>query len=140
MAGGADKFTQNGNVGAVHTDATSVDRKAQALGQVEVDSSIIQFRQAIALRGRNAIQARRIDWPGRTMTAPGSARQFVELLPIAFLPSRHGYEILRAIVDRVYPLIGLITLFILTARSQHWMPNFLKRFSPSAQYPESMQT
>src|SRR5579863_606969 len=128
LAGGTNKFAQHGDVGTVHTDTTGIHGKTETFGKIKIDAGIIQFRQAITLRGRNAIQARRIHRPGRTMTAPRAARQFVELLPIAFLPSGHGDKSLRAVVDRVYPLRGLIALFVLTARSQHWMPSFLKRF------------
>jgi hypothetical protein len=56
----------------------------------EIHSGIVEFGQTKTLRGQNAVQARRIDGAGRTMTAPGAARYLVELLPIAFVPSGHA--------------------------------------------------
>ena len=90
MAVGADEFAQDRDVGAVDTDAASIDGEAETFGEIEIDAGVIEFRKAVTLRGRNTIETGRIDRPGRTMTAPRAARQFVELLPIAFLPSGHS--------------------------------------------------
>ena len=57
VARGADEFPQDGNVGAVNTDAAGVHGKSEALGEIQIDSCIVQFRQAVTLRGRDTIQA-----------------------------------------------------------------------------------
>lgn len=90
MPGRADEFAENRHVGSVDSDAASIDGKAEAFGQIEIDSGVIEFRQAVTLRGRDTIEARRVHRPGRPMTAPGTTSQFVKLLPVAFLPSGHG--------------------------------------------------
>lgn len=128
VAGGADEFAENGDVRAIYTDAAGIDRKIKTLGKIQIHTGVVKFRKTVALRGRNAIQSRRINRPGRTMTAPGPARQFIKLLPIAFLPSGHGDKSFRAVVDRVFPLHDF-ALFLFTARSQHWMLSLRKRFS-----------
>ena len=128
LAGGADKFAEDGDVGAVHTDAAGVDGQTQGFGEIEINSSVIQFRKAIALCRCHTIEARGINGARRTMTAPGTAGQFVKLPPIAFLPSRHSYKHLRAVLGCVVRLRRKFAFFVFTARSQHWMPGFPKRF------------
>src|SRR5260221_5511880 len=91
VAVGTNEFAKHGDVGSIDTDAAGIDRQAEALGEIQVHASVIQLRKAITLRGRNTIESRRIDRPGRTMTAPGTPRQIVKLPPIAFLPSGHHY-------------------------------------------------
>jgi hypothetical protein len=129
VAGGTNEFAEDGDVGTIDADAARIDRKAKTLGEIEIHTGVVKFRKTVTLRGGDTIQSRRINRPGRTMTAPGPARQFVKLLPVAFLPSGHGDKGFRAIVDRVFPLHGNFALFVFTARTQHWMPNLPKRFS-----------
>ncbi len=128
LAGGADEFAENGYVGAVHTDATGVDGQTKGFGEIEINAGVVQFREAIALCRCHTIEAGGINGPRRTMTAPGTASQFVKLPPIAFLPSRHRYKHLRAILDCIVRLRRKFAFFVFTARSQHWMPGFPKRF------------
>src|SRR5882672_3248484 len=90
LAGGADEIAQNGNVGAINADASGVHRQAEAFGQIQIHAGVVQFRQAETLRWQYAIQTRRVDRPRRPVTLPRAARQFVKLLPIAFVPSRHA--------------------------------------------------
>jgi hypothetical protein len=90
LAGASDEIAEYGNVGAVGAKATRVDRKAETLGKFEIDIGVIEFREAEAGGGQHAIEAARIDGSRRAMTLPRAARQFVELLPIAFVPSRHA--------------------------------------------------
>jgi hypothetical protein len=106
VAVGANEFAEDGDVGAVDADAASVDGKPEAFGEIEIDTGIVQFRKAVALRGRNTVEAGRIDRPGRTMTAPGAASQFVELPPIAFLPSGHGDKSLWSVCHCVFAFFG----------------------------------
>lgn len=91
MARGADEIAQDGDVGTVCANATGVNRQAQALGLVEIDASIIELRKAKTRRRLHAIHAGRINRTGRTVPLPRAARHLVELLPIAFLPSVHGW-------------------------------------------------
>src|SRR5713226_7185453 len=90
LAGRAHKIPQDRDVRAIGTDAPSVDRQAEALGEIQIDTGVVQFRQAKTLRRQYAIQARGIDGTRRPVALPGTARQLVKLLPIAFVPSRHA--------------------------------------------------
>jgi hypothetical protein len=56
---------------------------------LEIDTSVIKFRKAETLRGQYPIETRRVDRTRRTMTTPRATSYLVELVPIAFLPSRH---------------------------------------------------
>lgn len=89
LAGRANEVAQDGDVGAVSANASGVNGKTEALGEIKVDPSVIEFRQTEAGSGLYAIYARGIDRPRRTATVPGAAGQFVELLPIALVPSVH---------------------------------------------------
>src|SRR5271157_25539 len=89
LAGGADEIAQNGDVGAVGADAAGVHGEAEALGEFEVDTSIIEFGKAETRGGLHAVETRRVDRAWRAMTLPGTARQLVELLPVAFVPRIH---------------------------------------------------
>ena len=88
-AGGADEVAEDGDVGAVDTDAAGIDRQAELFGLFEIDTRVVQFGKAETLRGQNAIEARRIDGTGRTMPFPRTPRYLVELLPVAFVPGLH---------------------------------------------------
>ena len=89
MAGGADEIAQDGDVGAIGADAAGIDRQAEALGEIEIHACIIQLRQTEAGGGLHALQAGGINGPWRTVPLPGPSSQFVELFPIAFVPSVH---------------------------------------------------
>ena len=89
LARGAHEIAQYRNVRTVGADAAGIYGETQALSQIEIDARIVQLRQAKALRGQHSIKTSRVDRTGRPMPLPGPAGQFVELLPIAFVPSRH---------------------------------------------------
>jgi len=89
LAGGADKIAQHSDVGTVGTDAAGIHGETEALGEIKINAGIVEFRQTETLGGQHAVQTRGIDGPGRAVTLPGAARQFVKLLPIAFVPRRH---------------------------------------------------
>src|SRR5262245_46770861 len=62
------------------------------------------------------------------MAAPGAASNFIELLPVAFLPGGHGNKSVgtrlpcKVVGHSGSPLMS-------TAGLGHWMPIFLKRFT-----------
>ena len=89
-AGGADEVAEDGDVGAVDTDAAGIDREAELFGLFEIDTCVVEFGKAETLRGQNAIEARRIDGTGRTMPFPRTPRYLIELLPVAFVPGLHS--------------------------------------------------
>ena len=89
-AGGADEVAEDGDVGAVNANAAGIDREAELFGLFEIDTRVVEFREAETLRGQNAIEARRIDGTGRTMPFPRTPRYLVELLPVAFVPGLHS--------------------------------------------------
>jgi hypothetical protein len=86
-AGRADEIAKTVHVGTVRADAAGIDGKAEAFGQVKVYPRVVQFGQAETSSGRDAIHTRGIDRPGRPVTLPGAACQFVKLFPIAFVPT-----------------------------------------------------
>jgi len=93
-AGGADEVAEDGDVGAVDTDAAGIDREAELFGLFEIDACVVEFGKAETLGGQHAIEARRIDGTGRTMPFPRTPRYLVELLPVAFMPSLHSLLLL----------------------------------------------
>jgi|SRR5580692_4747880 hypothetical protein len=80
---------QHRNVRAVGADAAGVYGQTELFGQIQIHTRIVQLRQAKALRGQHSVKTSRVDRTGRPMPLPGSAGQFVKLLPIAFVPGRH---------------------------------------------------
>jgi hypothetical protein len=90
LARRADKIAQNSNVGAIRANASGIHGQTKPLGKIEIHAGIIKLGQAETLRGQHTIQTRRIHWPRRAVTLPRAARQFVKLLPIAFVPGRHS--------------------------------------------------
>jgi len=89
LAGGTDEIAEYSDVGAVGADAAGVHGQAEALGKFEIDSGIVEFRQAETRCGEHAVKARRINGAWRTMALPRTAGEFVKLLPIAFVPGIH---------------------------------------------------
>lgn len=97
LAGGADEIAQNGDVRTVGADAASVDRKTKAFSLIEIDSRVIQLGKAETGGGRDPVHARRVNRAGRATPMPGPASQFIELLPIAFVPSVHSYALFESV-------------------------------------------
>ena len=93
--GRADEVAEDGNIGAVDTNAAGIDGQAEPFGLFEIDICVVEFGKAKSLRGQDAIEAGRINRAGRTMTAPRTPRYLVELLPVAFLPGRHTVLLCR---------------------------------------------
>ena len=89
LAGGAHEIAQNSDVGAIGADAASIHGQAEVLGKFEIDTGIIEFRKAEARSGEHAVETRRINGARRPMALPRTARQLVELFPIAFVPGIH---------------------------------------------------
>jgi hypothetical protein len=89
LARGTHEVSQGRNVGTISPDAPRVYWQAQAFSQIQIQSGIVQFRQAETLRRQNPIYPRRIDGPGRAMALPRPARQLIKLFPISFVPGRH---------------------------------------------------
>ena len=92
LARGTHEVAQHGDVWPVGADTASIHRQAEAFGQIEIHTSIVEFRQAKALRGQNPVQTRRVDRARGAMSLPRTARQLVKLLPIAFVPGRHFFH------------------------------------------------
>jgi hypothetical protein len=90
LTGRTHKITQHRYVGTVRTNASCIDRQTKPLGLIKIDAGVIQFRKAETLCREHTVQSRRIYRTGRTMPLPWPSRQFVKLLPIAFVPSRHS--------------------------------------------------
>ena len=89
LAGRADEIAQDGDVRAVSSDAPGIHGESQAFRHIQIHAGIVQFGQAETCRGQDAVKPRRVDGPWRTVALPRAARQFVKLLPIAFVPRIH---------------------------------------------------
>ena len=89
LAGGADKVTQDGHVGTVGADAAGINWEAEAFSKIEIHTGIVEFGKAETRSGQHAVKSGRIDGARRPMALPGAARQFIKLLPIAFVPRVH---------------------------------------------------
>src|SRR6267154_2807375 len=83
------EIAQHCHVRTISADAPRIHRQSQRLGEIKIDTRIVQLRQTKSLRRQYAINPRRIHRPRRTMTLPWTARQLVKLFPIAFVPGRH---------------------------------------------------
>ena len=93
VPGRAHEIAQHGYVWLVGADSPRIHRKAEPLRKLEIHARIVKFRKAKTLRGQHAIQPRRIHGPRWTVRSPRAARHFIELLPIAFVPSRHAFSL-----------------------------------------------
>ena len=93
VPGRAHEIAQHGYVWLVGADSARIHRKAEPLGKFQIHARVIKLRKTEPLRGQHAIQPRRIHGPRRTMRSPRAARHFIELLPIAFVPSRHTFSL-----------------------------------------------
>jgi len=90
LARASNKVAQHSHIGTVGADSSGVHRQTEPFGLIEIDTGVIEFGEAESLRWKHAVQARRVHGPGRTMPLPWPPRQFIKLLPIAFVPSRHS--------------------------------------------------
>jgi hypothetical protein len=86
---GTDEVAEDGDVGSIRADAASIHGETEFFGLFEIHAGIVKFGKTKSLRGQDAVQAGRIYGTGRTMAAPRTTSYLVELLPIAFVPSRH---------------------------------------------------
>ena len=93
MPRGAHKIAQYRHVWLVGADSPRIYRKAKPFSKFQVYACIIKFRESETLRRQNTIPSRRVNGPRRTMCPPRAASHFVELLPIAFVPSRHAFSL-----------------------------------------------
>jgi hypothetical protein len=84
--GGAGKIAKYGDVGSVSSDAASVDGQTHALRQIEIDSRVVEFREAETGGGQNPIGVRRIDRARRAAPIPGPLGKLKELLPVSLCP------------------------------------------------------
>ena|ERR1700723_3539483 len=97
LARAAHKIAQHSHVGTIRADASCIDRQTKPLGLIEIDARVIEFRETETLRGEHTVQTRRIHRTGRTMPLPWPPRQFIKLLPIAFVPSGHSFLAARPV-------------------------------------------
>lgn len=51
LARRADEIAQHGDVWAISADASGIHRKAEALGEIEIDAGVIKFGKTEPLRG-----------------------------------------------------------------------------------------
>jgi hypothetical protein len=57
VARGADEVTEDADVGFVGADAAGVHREAEAFGEIEIHTGVVELGKAITLSGGNAVQA-----------------------------------------------------------------------------------
>jgi hypothetical protein len=91
---------------------------------IKINAGVIEFGQTETLRGEHTVQTRRIHRAGRTMALPWPSRQFIKLLPIAFVPSRHS--LLAAGPVRLQQLVPSQTLHLSTTFRDAALDAFLR--------------
>ncbi len=107
------EIPKHSNVWTVGTDSPRIHGQPEPLREIQINTGIIQFGKAEALSRKHAIQARRIHRPRRAVALPGAARQFVKLLPIAFVPGAHFLQFIARPLRRFLRLsfgVGCATL------------------------------
>jgi hypothetical protein len=92
MTRGANEIAEHRDVGSVGADPASVYWQTEAFREIKIHSGIIQLGQTETRSGLHAVHARRVDGSRGTVTLPRTARQLIELFPIAFVPSVHRYS------------------------------------------------
>ena len=55
VPGGTDELAEDGDVRTIHADTAGIDGEAETFGEIEIDTSVVELRKAVALRGRNTI-------------------------------------------------------------------------------------
>jgi hypothetical protein len=123
----AHKITKHGHVRTIRADASRIHRQTKPFGLIKINAGVIEFGKTETLRGEHTIQARRIHRTGRTVPLPWPPRQFIKLLPIAFVPSRHS--LLAASSVRLQQALSFPTSMhpnYLTLL--HWMPFRIPRW------------
>src|SRR5713226_9214721 len=85
-ARGESKIAQGGHVRSIRANASGIHRKAQPFGQIQIDTGVIQLREAEAGRRQYAVNPRGIYGPRGPQPLPRTAGDFEELPPVAFVP------------------------------------------------------
>ena len=107
LARRAHEVPQHRDIRSVGADAAGIHRQTETLGEIEVHTGVVQFRQAKALCRQYPVQTGWVNWPWGPVALPRPARQFVKLLPIAFVPSGHFVHAVPLLTN-VYPLRCLV--------------------------------
>jgi hypothetical protein len=89
LARAAHKIAQHRNVRSVSADTPGINRQAETFGQIQIHTRVIEFRETETGGRLHSVSSSGINRPRRPMALPGTAREFVKLLPIAFVPSVH---------------------------------------------------
>jgi hypothetical protein len=87
VTGRANEIAKAGNVRAIGPNSAGIDGKAETFGQIEIDPSIVEFGETETCGRRDTIHAGGVHRPRGAVSLPGTARQFVKLFPIAFVPA-----------------------------------------------------
>jgi hypothetical protein len=88
---GADEIPQHSHIRAISANAAGIHGQAEALGEIQIHSGVVEFRQAKASRRLNTVHTRWINRARRPVALPRTACYFVKLFPISFLPSVHAF-------------------------------------------------
>ncbi len=83
---GTQEFAQRRNVRAVRTYPARIYWQTKGFRRFYADAGIIQFRQAIAFDGHEAIEDGAVQRTGRTLRVPASLNDMKELIPISPVP------------------------------------------------------
>jgi hypothetical protein len=85
-AGGADVFAESGDVGAQGADTAGVHGHTEIFCLLDAETGIIEFGEAVAFRGREAISARHIHRARRAVGVPPLSNDVEEVVPISPVP------------------------------------------------------
>jgi hypothetical protein len=88
-AGGAEVLSQSCHVRAVRADAAGIHGKPKALGLLDAQAGIIEFREAVAFSRQNAVAPGKINRSRRAIRAVPFSNYVEELVPVTTVP--HGF-------------------------------------------------
>src|SRR5271155_4156784 len=94
-AAGAIELAQRGDIRAVGADAAGVHGQTEIFRLLDAQAGLVQFGEAVAFRGHEAIAVRKVHGTRRAMRAPPFPDNQEEVVPVssiphAFLPSCPG--------------------------------------------------
>jgi hypothetical protein len=87
-AGGAEIVSQRCNVRPIGTDAAGVNGKAEALRLIDAQTGVVEFSEAVAFGGREAVGPGTVHRTERAAHVPSLSHDIEEIVPISTVPHR----------------------------------------------------
>src|SRR5271163_3021670 len=85
-AAGAIELAQRGDIRAVGADAAGVHGQTEIFRLLDAQAGLVQFGEAVAFRGHQAIAVRKVHGTRRAMRAPPFPDNQEEVVPVSSIP------------------------------------------------------